>query len=424
MQGIGALRYAFSLSPIFNRSGSFSMTMPLDDKIAYSVAKHSTCVVCQRNDEIRWSGPIVSVVRDPAAMTLSLTALGWLDELFHRFVRADEEAALIFTDTIGGDIVDDLVATVNAQTDTDGVVRPTHLGFSQANDTQTRTRAYKRGQNYGQAIQELSDIENGLDIYVDPQTRRISTRPPDAYQDRVGVMFGYGVEPFNLANATQNDDGTNTANRISAVSSGGAVVPADDVNAINAQDTMREDWISLSDVADADIVGAYAVSEVIYRSRGTDHLRLQAAALRRRAAALGRLQLGRQGLPLHRRRRAAARQPGAARVRRDDRRRRAEQRGHLLDRDGTAMRPQLVEDDIAQHLSISERLRRLEQAEYASRLTALESLRGLVKAAIFRRAMVRDDKLGQDDHRLGARRLSRRCAGERVSNSDDRARRH
>jgi hypothetical protein len=47
------------------------------------------------------------------------------------------------------------------------------------------------------------------------------------------------------------------------------------------------------------------------------------------------------------------------------------------------MRPQLVEDDIAQHLSISERLRRLEQAEYASRLTALESLRGLVKAAIF-----------------------------------------
>jgi hypothetical protein len=268
MREIGALRYAFSLSPIFNRSGSFSMTMPLDDKIAYSVAKHSTCVVCQRNDEIRWSGPIVSVIRDPAAMTLSLTALGWLDELFHRFVRADEEAALIFTDTIGGDIVDNLVATANAQTDTDGVERPTHLGFSQANDTQTRTRSYKRGQNYGQAIQELSDIENGLDIYVDPQTRRITTRPPDAYQDRVGVMFGYGVEPFNLANATQNDDGTNTANRISAVSSGGAVVPADDVNAINAQDTMREDWISLSDVAETDIVGAYAVSEVIYRSRG------------------------------------------------------------------------------------------------------------------------------------------------------------
>jgi hypothetical protein len=88
MREIGALRYAFSLSPIFNRSGSFSMTMPLDDKIAYSVAKHSTCVVCQRNDEIRWSGPIVSVIRDPAAMTLSLTALGWLDELFHRFAPA------------------------------------------------------------------------------------------------------------------------------------------------------------------------------------------------------------------------------------------------------------------------------------------------------------------------------------------------
>src|SRR5437868_1695941 len=112
LQGIDSLPYAFSLSPVFNRPGSMSMTLPL-----------------------------------------------------------------------------------NAQTDSSFVVRPTHLSFGAAQDSQARTRSYKRGQNYGQAIQELSDVENGFDIYVD-SARNIVTRPPTAYVDRTSALFGYGVEPF------------------------------------------------------------------------------------------------------------------------------------------------------------------------------------------------------------------------------------
>lgn len=268
MSGINSLPYAFSLTPIFNRPGTLSMTLPLDDEVAYQVAKHATCVVCERNQVMRWSGEIVSVVRDPAAMTLTISALGWLDELNHRFVRPEEEVALTFVDVVGGSIVQALIATVNAQTDTSGAVRPTHLAFENFNDTQTRTRSYKRGQNYGQAIQELSDIENGLDLYVDPRSRLITTKAPTSYVNRTRVMFGYGMEPFNLANATQNDDGSTTANRISAVGSNGIIVAADDQTAMDAQGFMREDWLSVSDVASPTIIGAYANAELVYRRWG------------------------------------------------------------------------------------------------------------------------------------------------------------
>lgn len=264
------LAYPFTLSPVFNRPGSFTMTLPLDDPIAYNIQKHATCVTCERNGQIKWSGSIVNVTRDASAMTMSINAIGWLDEFNHRFVRASEEASLVFTGITGGEIVHSLITLCNAQTSTSGAVWPTHVGFDSASDTQVRTRAYKRGQNYGQAIQELVDIENGLDISVDPVTRLAVTRAPTAYLDRTNVVFGYQIEPFNLDNASQSDDGTNTATRVSAEGSGGIVVPADDDDAIliNGK-TMRESWVSLSDVPTSAIIGSYANAELVYSRYGT-----------------------------------------------------------------------------------------------------------------------------------------------------------
>jgi hypothetical protein len=268
MSGIDLLPYSFSFTPIFNRPGSLSMTLPLDDEIAYSVAKHSTCVIAQRNDDVKWSGSIVTVNRDPAAMTLSLSAIGWLDELNHRQVRPSEESSLIFTNVTSGSIVQSLINSVNQQTTTAGAVSPTHLGFLQSTDTQVRSRSYKRGQNYGQAVQELVDVENGIDIVVDPVTRAISTFPPTSFVDRQDVIFGYNVEPFNLANAPQNDDGSSTATRVNTVGSNGIVIPADDATAIASQGIMLEEWLSLSDVGDSEIIAAYANAELVYRRYG------------------------------------------------------------------------------------------------------------------------------------------------------------
>lgn len=268
MGEIGGLPYAFSLAPTFNRPGSFSATLPLDDEIAYQVAKYSTCVICERNDVARWSGAITAVAKDPAAMTMTITAVGWLDELGSRFVRPSEEVALTFVGVAGGQIVQTLITTVNAQTDTGGVIRPTHLTFGSAYDSQARTRSYKRGQSYWQAIQELSDVENGLDVYVDPIARRISTRPPDFFRDLQDVVFGYGVEPNNLSNAPSTDDGSVVANRVNVVGASGAIVTADDATAIDALDAMRESWLSLSDVSDQLFLGAHANAELVYGRYG------------------------------------------------------------------------------------------------------------------------------------------------------------
>jgi hypothetical protein len=268
MGQIGSLAYSFSLTPVLNRPGSFSMTLPLDDEIAYKIAKHATGISCERNDLVKWSGSIVSVQRDPAANTLALTAVGWLDELNHRYVRANEESNLIFGNVIGGEIAQALFTAVNSQTDTDSNVRPTHLRFGDFFDTQVRIRSYKRSQNYGTAVQELSDIENGFDIRVDPQSRYASTYPPDAFIDHKEVLFGYGLEPFNLANVTQNDDGTSTANRITVEGANSVTSSADDSIAIDAQAGMREEWLSISDVSDITIVGAYANAELVFRRYG------------------------------------------------------------------------------------------------------------------------------------------------------------
>lgn len=268
MRQIGSLPYAFTLSPIFNRPGSFQMTIKLDDAIAYRVAKHSTCVVCERNEEVFWSGSVVSAVKSASEMTMTISALGWLDELNHRFVRPEEEAGLKFVNVPGGQIAQQLMATVNAQKDTSGVVRPTHLGFQLYRDTQSRTRSYQRGQSYWSALQELSDIEDGFDIHVNPATRAISTFPPTFYADRQGVVFGYGVEPFNLDNVTESDDGSATTDRVNVVGSNGLVVVADDPAAIRAQDAMIENWISVSDVSSSTILGAYANAELVYGRYG------------------------------------------------------------------------------------------------------------------------------------------------------------
>jgi hypothetical protein len=137
------------------------------------------------------------------------------------------------------------------------------------NDTQTRTRAYKQGDNYGQLIAELIAIEDGLDISIDPLTRRLSTRAPTAFVDRAGVAFGFNVDPYNLVSAQRTMDGTTLVNRENVATQGGVVVAFDDTDAITRASVMLEAWDSLSDVNDVVIAGAYANAELIYKRNGT-----------------------------------------------------------------------------------------------------------------------------------------------------------
>lgn len=303
---IGPLVHATgrTLSPEFNRPGTFSATLPIDSPVAALVHRRSTCIIAERNGVPKWSGAITSIVDDAAARTTQIAATGWQEELDHRFVRQEDIAIdasgvrgmLHATgdttkwDNVNGfptdaSIVAALVAAANSQQDTSGSTRPTHVtapaisydpstGVYVASrptgiSSTARSRSYKVGDNIGQSIRELSDIEDGCDLIFDPVKRFLLPRSNTAFVDRTSVHFSLGADVgTNLQAAVRTDDGTTVANRVTVAGSGSVVVPADDTAAINDAGVMLEEWDSISDVSDATIIGAYANAELVYKRYG------------------------------------------------------------------------------------------------------------------------------------------------------------
>lgn len=253
----------------FNKAGSFSFQVPIDSAVASELSLWSTGILAWRNSFPVWSGAVVNIQDDAAAGTTTVSCTGWMDELDHRFVRANEVSTLSFVDTIGGEIASSLLTHINAQTDSDGVLRPLHVSFSTYSDTQIRTRAYKSGDNYGQVLRELIEIENGFDTAIDPITRAMTIKAPTNYTDRIETVFGFGVAPHNLNTVTRSMDGTTLVNRENVTTSGGVTVSQDDGAAIAAAGVMLEEWLTLSDVGNAIIAGAYGAAELVYKRFGT-----------------------------------------------------------------------------------------------------------------------------------------------------------
>lgn len=277
MRPIGPLRNIsnYRLNLVYNRPGTFGFQIPIDERIAYSIRKRSTCVLLDRINPLGgvrriWSGPVTNV-EDDASEGGDMTAVicnGWMEELDHRHLRVEDQGAATFTDVVGGEVAQTLLRLTNAHTDTSGTVRPTHVVPGSVLDTQIRTAQYRAGQNVGQAIRDLSDIENGYDFWVDPYTRQMHTRAPQSFADRTELHFGYGIHPHNLARARRADDGTRVANRFVAVGSGGIYAPADDPMAIDDAGVMLEEQATLSDVSSLQILGAYANAELVFKRYG------------------------------------------------------------------------------------------------------------------------------------------------------------
>lgn len=260
-----------SMKLFLNNSGSFSATVPIDSDVAMKASELSTCIVAtvriydddgvELSRRVPWSGPVFNIVDECPGDTTQISALGWLEELEHRFL--DKQAA--YPAWIGGDIGLDLLATANAKVDSTARLQPTHLTPGSRTDTQVRTRTYQVGQGIGAAIRELSEVENGYDFSVHPETRQLSFRAPTEFVDRVGVRLGYRIEPFNVSSVTRASDASKTRNKISVQGSTGIAVQ-DSPTAIDSVGVLMEDFISISDAPNLDILNAYAGSELAFSS--------------------------------------------------------------------------------------------------------------------------------------------------------------
>lgn len=258
-----------TFQPFFNKPGSCTIVLSLDSQAAARVRAWSIGMIIVRRNKPIWSGMCVSVSKDGEANTMTATFIGWLDEINHRNVRANETSSMIFGGVTSGNIIKQMLTNVNAQLDTSGIVRPLHLLFGTGTDTQVRTQTSNVGDNYGTILNNLISIENGCDVTVDPLTRQINVFPPTSFYDQKKVKFGYNTYPNNLANCVEDDDSTSLVNRENVQSANGSVYSQDDATAIENAGVMLEEWISVSDISDPTIALAYANAELVYKRYGT-----------------------------------------------------------------------------------------------------------------------------------------------------------
>lgn len=277
-----------SLNLVYNRPGQFSAKVPIDSDLAIAVEKHKHCIVAERNGVAKWSGSVTgiqsSASSDPGAQdTTTITATGWFDELNRRYVQALDEGGLIFSTgaQTAGEIIFGLLAQCALREDSAGNLAPMRIVPGARTDTQTRIRSYKRGTSYGSAITELVDIENGVDIYVNPISRRLDVHAWDEYVDRPDVHFTLGMTGFgdNVLSVDDTDDGTSTTNALAVSGAGSTRILVDDPDEIARLGVMLEDEISLSDVLDINIITSYAVAEIMFRRNGAKTLSVTPASL-------------------------------------------------------------------------------------------------------------------------------------------------
>jgi hypothetical protein len=280
------------LDLMLNRPGSCRFTIPLTDPLSYEIKPIETCILAFRDvvagvAQLRWSGPVWTIEEGLPDGNANVGAVGWYEELNVARLLRDEKIYGATNPSTSApwkdwEIVQDVLATVNAQTDTTATVRPTKIewgGYTDTGQVATapldRQKTFAKGTRAGQAIQELSDIEAGFDMETQLDTLAVPWTPKlylwdKKGQDRPGVVFGYNTGARNLQSVSRNIDGSKTMNRMLAQGKFGSALAEDTVPTGGLTPIQRygmfEEWANLSEVVNDNILLAYAGAEVILRS--------------------------------------------------------------------------------------------------------------------------------------------------------------
>lgn len=127
-----------------------------------------------------------------------------------------------------------------------------------------RSRTYKRYENVGKILQELSDIESGYDYYIDPATGNLNIVASRGTNLSSTIGFGYNAYRDNLASVTRQYDGTTVANKVIVQGRYGTGLSTDGTSESNYG--RMEDVVGLSQVTGTSILAAYATAETTVRA--------------------------------------------------------------------------------------------------------------------------------------------------------------
>lgn len=243
------------LDLLYNGAGGWQASLPLTHEISDQVQTVKTCIAAKRRATYVWSGPVWTKTFDLINNRLNIAAVGWLEALAKRELRSN----LTYNTWQDADIAIDLINRVN---DYD----PSHPLWvtpgSKTGTFQVRNKAYLRGQKLGPALKELSQIEAGYDIFIDPITREVNFRAWDLFDNKVNTVFTL------LSNATATEEAERFRNRIVVTGSPTAAPGlSEDTDSMDEYGVF-EDTVALSDVQDTSILQAYAAGERAVQLRG------------------------------------------------------------------------------------------------------------------------------------------------------------
>lgn len=268
LKRIGELMAAKSrqLTLALDKSGSLTFQMSMGHQMAEQIQPITTSIIAYKYNQPMWSGPVWTIDEDVTNDNMTVNAVGWFELLNHRILH-DQKS---YITAVGGSIALDLLTITNT------AAAPWFItsDATQVHDTQTRSRDYDRWQNVGAAITELSEIENGFDFVIDPITRVMSfysspslggpNPPTPVWHDQKDAVFSFGWGPDNISDFTRQTDASQIMNTIFVSGKNGTYGPGTDTASIAAYGAFEEQ-VSLSDIADVNVLTAYGAEEVTFR---------------------------------------------------------------------------------------------------------------------------------------------------------------
>jgi hypothetical protein len=239
-----------------NKPGSFSFNIDLSSTTALATNPYIACVIAQKDGDVVWSGPIRTRSRNLTTRKIALECAGWFHLLnFRYWLDADKT----YTSQEDGNIAIDLLNYAN-EYEVDGIARTTHISEGANETVAQRTLTVPFGKNIGEQITDLSNIEDGFDFEVDPETKELNLLNSQSFEDRPEIVWGYNWGPDNLRDLSIDENGDEMKNQ-EFVSSELGTAEAHDSDSIAAYG-LHQDVISLSDTAKMGVQAAIANEEV------------------------------------------------------------------------------------------------------------------------------------------------------------------
>jgi Putative Ig domain len=288
--GLLSTAHERSLSLSLNGVESAKFSVNTLDPLAKSINSISTCIICYRNGELKWGGPVWTIDETVAEkeQKVNITCVGWFQLLLMRLLKTGpfkfgEESPLkgvgpsatstatshTYTGVEPQLILQDLVERANYE-------YPTGITFGTLESNPAGVKwntTYQRLQNIGQAIQQLSNTEGGFDFRVDPATLKLNVyyKPVKAGttvygrgQDRPTTIFGFKWGAENLSSLQRTIDGSQLVNQMTAVGQYGVQGIYTSLESVKKYG-LFEAQQSLSTVVSNLILAAFASVEVIFR---------------------------------------------------------------------------------------------------------------------------------------------------------------